>query len=202
MNHLVDLICNVYKNRGFVTFDEIQDRLDEYGASLIETNRIMGLLEEQGCRISDQDTEADDFSLYDGSFQAKEPDLATRFAPYLQKEKIQVIAGLDYDITKYDLGILYYIYLRLIMKLSKVATKQHIVCLQEAYNIFLGEGADKKIFEIQSALYAKEIDSGLRDKKKYGKVKPMCKTAISNYQHFLEKNRHHVIASCEEKLFG
>ena len=200
INRLVELICTVYKNRGFVTFDEIQEQLDNYDASLIETNRIMGLLEESGCRITDEYTGSDDFSLYDGTYCESKSEVLKRFSSFLEKERLEEIPGLDYDIKDYELGILYYAYLRLVMKLSKVATKQHIVCLQEAYNMFLDDGEDKIIFNIQSALYAQEIDADLRDKKKHGKVKPMCKTAISNYQHFLEKNRHHVIAACEEKL--
>ena len=197
---LVELVCKVYKKRGYVTFDEIQEQLDRYGASLIETNHVMGLLEENGCRITDQYAGCDDFSLYDDSHSESLCDISKRFAPFLEKEKLQEIQGLDYDIRDYELGILYYAYLRLVMKLTRVSTKKHIVCLQEAYNMFLDDGEDKIIFDIQSALYAQEIDADLRDRKKHGKVDSMYKTAISNYQHFLGKNRHHVIAACEEKL--
>ena len=200
IDNLVDLISRVYKNRGYVSFDEVQERLDKYDASLIETNHVMRLLEERGCRITEQYTEGDDFSLYDDPCKESKCDVVTRFSDFLNKEKLQGIPGLDYDIKDYELGVLYYTYLRLVMKLSKIATKQHIACLQEAYNMFLDDGEDKIIFEIQSAVYAQQIDADLRDKKKHGKVKPMCKTAISNYQHFLEKNRHHIIAACEEKL--
>lgn len=198
---LVETICNVYKNRGYVSIDEIQSKLDEHEASLIETNKIMRLLDENGCRISTTHSDSNDFSLYDGSFGENGKSIQERFSTFIEKEKINCIDGLEYQLQDYETGVLYYIYLRLILRLSKASAAKHVINLQEAYNIYLDSDEDKIIFNIQSAEYVQKIMVDLHDKKKHKKVKQIYKTAVGNYQHFLEQNMHSVIARCEEILF-
>ena len=48
---IVHKVCSVYKNRGYVTVAEIQDLLDTYNASLVETNRVFQHLIEAGCKV-------------------------------------------------------------------------------------------------------------------------------------------------------
>ena len=65
--YIVHKVCSVYKNRGYVTVAEIQDLLDTYNASLVETNRVFQHLIEAGCKISENSTNDGDFKFYDES---------------------------------------------------------------------------------------------------------------------------------------
>ena len=197
---LVKTCCTIYKNRGFITVDNIQDLLDENDATLLETNRIMSLLDELGCKITEGDSLEDDLSFYDGSKQDQGLTVLDRFSAFLKKEKIDAISSLEYALKDYEIGVLYYIYLRLTLKLTKAATIKNLKSLQNGYSSALNYGEDKVVFDIQSAEYMQKICDDLQHVSLPVKVKREYKSAIVNYQYFLTLNMHTVIANCEARM--
>ena len=121
---IVHKVCSVYKNRGYVTVAEIQDLLDTYNASLVETNHVFQHLIEAGCKISENSTNDGDFEFYDDTTPNIKDSVLRRFSAFLSKEKIDNISGLEYSLYDYENGIIYYLYLRLVMKLAKVTSKK------------------------------------------------------------------------------
>lgn len=199
MEQLVASICSVYKNRGYVTLDEVQTKLDDHNATLVETTRVMRLLSENGCKVVDRSAD-EDFDQYTETTSTLSATTIGRIREHVLKEKADPIAGLDYCITEHENAMVYYIYLRYNMKLTKPAARSSISDLQKAYLLFLGNGEDKCIFDVQSADFARHINSTLHDKKQHKKVPAAYKNATATYQYFLEKNRHRIIANFEEQL--
>lgn len=197
---IVHKVCSVYKNRGYVTVAEIQDLLDAHYASLVETNRVFQRLLETGCKVSENSTNDEDFKFYDETVQNIKDTVIRTFSSFLLKEKIDNISGLEYSLYDYENGIIYYLYLRLIMKLAKVTAKKHIVDLQKAYEKFLPEGEAKNVFDIRSAAFIQKVFLELKDPKKHRKVPREQLTAVANYQHFLSRNSHSVLAQCEAAI--
>ena len=70
LNAVADTLSTVYRKRGYIMVDDVQTKLDELGASLVETTQLIRLLEERGCRISDHGNSEDDLSMYDGSYES------------------------------------------------------------------------------------------------------------------------------------
>jgi len=200
LNVLADSLDNVYKNRGYITIEDVQTKLDDSDASLVETNQLMRLLLERGCKVTECGKQDDDLSFYDGSQEIVTPSSLRQLMLFYKKENKNRITGLDYAFEEYDEGLIYYSYLRLLMKLSKVATIRHIVTLQEAYNMFLDEGEDKAVFAIQSAAYIQKVSLALHNRKQYKKIRAVHKGALAGYQIFLTQNMHKVIAACESQL--
>lgn len=197
---IVHKVCSVYKNRGYVTVAEIQDLLDTYNASLVETNRVFQHLIEAGCKISENSTNDGDFQFYDETTPNIKDTVLRRFSAFLSKEKIDNITGLEYSLCDYENGIIYYLYLRLVMKLAKVTSKKHVVDLQKAYERFLPEGESKIVFEIKSAPFIQQIFLELKDPKKHRKIPREQLMAVANYQHFLSRNSHSLLAQCEAAI--
>lgn len=197
---IVHKVCSVYKNRGYVTVAEIQDLLDTYNASLVETNRVFQHLIEAGCKISENSTNDGDFKFYDESTPNIKDTVLRRFSAFLSKEKIDNISGLEYSLYDYENGIIYYLYLRLVMKLAKVTSKKHVVDLQKAYERFLPEGESKIVFEIKSAAFIQNVYLELKDPKKHRKIPREQLIAVANYQHFLSRNSHFLLAQCEAAI--
>ena len=197
---IVHKVCSVYKNRGYVTVAEIQDLLDTYNASLVETNRVFQHLIEAGCKISENSTNDGDFEFYDDTTPNIKDSVLRRFSAFLSKEKIDNISGLEYSLYDYENGIIYYLYLRLVMKLAKVTSKKHVVDLQKAYERFLPEGESKIVFEIKSAAFIQNVFLELKDPKKHRKIPREQLTAVANYQHFLSRNSHSLLAQCEAAI--
>ena len=194
---IVHKVCSVYKNRGYVTVAEIQDLLDTYNASLVETNHVFQHLIEAGCKISENSTNDGDFEFYDDTTPNIKDSVLRRFSAFLSKEKIDNISGLEYSLYDYENGIIYYLYLRLVMKLAKVTSKKHVVDLQKAYERFLPEGESKIVFEIKSAAFIQNVYLELKDPKKHRKIPREQLIAVANYQHFLSRNSHFLLAQCE-----
>ena len=197
---IVHKVCSVYKNRGYVTVAEIQDLLDTYNASLVETNRVFQHLIEAGCKISENSTNDGDFEFYDDTTPNIKDSVLRRFSAFLSKEKIDNISGLEYSLYDYENGIIYYLYLRLVMKLAKVTSKKHVVDLQKAYERFLPEGESKIVFEIKSAAFIQNVYLELKDPKKHRKISREQLIAVANYQHFLSRNSHFLLAQCEAAI--
>lgn len=197
---IVHKVCSVYKNRGYVTVAEIQDLLDTYNASLVETNRVFQHLIEAGCKISENSTNDGDFEFYDETTPNIKDSVLRRFSAFLSKEKIDNISGLEYSLYDYENGIIYYLYLRLVMKLAKVTSKKHVVDLQKAYERFLPEGESKIVFEIKSAAFIQNVYLELKDPKKHRKIPREQLIAVANYQHFLSRNSHFLLAQCEAAI--
>lgn len=197
---IVHKVCSVYKNRGYVTVAEIQDLLDTYNASLVETNRVFQHLIEAGCKISENSTNDGDFEFYDETTPNIKDSVLRRFSAFLSKEKIDNISGLEYSLYDYENGIIYYLYLRLVMKLAKVTSKKHVVDLQKAYERFLPEGESKIVFEIKSAAFIQNVYLELKDPKKHRKIPREQLIAVANYQHFLSRNSHFLLAQCEAAM--
>ena len=197
---IVHKVCSVYKNRGYVTVAEIQDLLDTYNASLVETNHVFQHLIEAGCKISENSTNDGDFKFYDESTPNIKDTVLRRFSAFLSKEKIDNISGLEYSLYDYENGIIYYLYLRLVMKLAKVTSKKHVVDLQKAYERFLPEGESKIVFEIKSAAFIQNVYLELKDPKKHRKIPREQLIAVANYQHFLSRNSHFLLAQCEAAI--
>lgn len=197
---IVHKVCSVYKNRGYVTVAEIQDLLDTYNASLVETNRVFQHLIEAGCKISENSTNDGDFEFYDDTTPNIKDSVLRRFSAFLSKEKIDNISGLEYSLYDYENGIIYYLYLRLVMKLAKVTSKKHVVDLQKAYERFLPEGESKIVFEIKSAAFIQNVYLELKDPKKHRKIPREQLIAVANYQHFLSRNSHFLLAQCEAAI--
>ena len=197
---IVHKVCSVYKNRGYVSVAEIQDLLDTYNASLVETNRVFQHLIEAGCKISENSTNDGDFKFYDETTSNIKDTVLRRFSGFLSKEKIDNISGLEYSLCDYENGIIYYLYLRLVMNLAKVTSKKHVVDLQKAYERFLPEGESKIVFEIKSAAFIQKVFLELKDPKKHRKIPREQLTAVANYQHFLSRNSHSLLAQCEAAI--
>lgn len=197
---IVHKVCSVYKNRGYVTVAEIQDLLDTYNASLVETNRVFQHLIEAGCKISENSTNDGDFEFYDETTPNIKDSVLRRFSAFLSKEKIDNISGLEYSLYDYENGIIYYLYLRLVMKLAKVTSKKHVVDLQKAYERFLPEGESKIVFEIKSAAFIQNVYLELKDPKTHRKIPREQLIAVANYQHFLSRNSHFLLAQCEAAI--
>lgn len=197
---IVHKVCSVYKNRGYVTVAEIQDLLDTYNASLVETNHVFQHLIEAGCKISENSTNDGDFEFYDDTTPNIKDSVLRRFSAFLSKEKIDNISGLEYSLYDYENGIIYYLYLRLVMKLAKVTSKKHVVDLQKAYERFLPEGESKIVFEIKSAAFIQNVYLELKDPKKHRKIPREQLIAVANYQHFLSRNSHFLLAQCEAAI--
>ena len=197
---IVHKVCSVYKNRGYVTVAEIQDLLDTYNASLVETNHVFQHLIEAGCKISENSTNDGDFEFYDETTPNIKDSVLRRFSAFLSKEKIDNISGLEYSLYDYENGIIYYLYLRLVMKLAKVTSKKHVVDLQKAYERFLPEGESKIVFEIKSAAFIQNVYLELKDPKKHRKIPREQLIAVANYQHFLSRNSHFLLAQCEAAI--
>ena len=197
---IVHKVCSVYKNRGYVTVAEIQDLLDTHNASLVETNRVFQHLIEAGCKISENSTNDGDFEFYDDTTPNIKDSVLRRFSAFLSKEKIDNISGLEYSLYDYENGIIYYLYLRLVMKLAKVTSKKHVVDLQKAYERFLPEGESKIVFEIKSAAFIQNVYLELKDPKKHRKIPREQLIAVANYQHFLSRNSHFLLAQCEAAI--
>lgn len=197
---IVHKVCSVYKNRGYVTVAEIQDLLDTYNASLVETNRVFQHLIEAGCKISENSTNDGDFEFYDDTTPNIKDSVLRRFSAFLSKEKIDNISGLEYSLYDYENGIIYYLYLRLVMKLAKVTSKKHVIDLQKAYERFLPEGESKIVFEIKSAAFIQNVYLELKDPKKHRKIPREQLIAVANYQHFLSRNSHFLLAQCEAAI--
>ena len=197
---IVHKVCSVYKNRGYVTVAEIQDLLDTYNASLVETNRVFQHLIEEGCKISENSANDGDFKFYDETTPNIKDTVLRRFSGFLSKEKIDNITGLEYSLCDYENGIIYYLYLRLVMNLAKVTSKKHVVDLQKAYERFLPEGESKVVFEIKSAAFIQKVFLELKDPKKHRKIPREQLTAVANYQHFLSRNSHSLLAQCEAAI--
>ena len=197
---IVHKVCSVYKNRGYVTVAEIQDLLDTHNASLVETNRVFQHLIEAGCKISENSTNDGDFEFYDETTPNIKDSVLRRFSAFLSKEKIDNISGLEYSLYDYENGIIYYLYLRLVMKLAKVTSKKHVVDLQKAYERFLPEGESKIVFEIKSAAFIQNVYVELKDPKKHRKIPREQLIAVANYQHFLSRNSHFLLAQCEAAI--
>ena len=136
---VVQKICSAYKNRGYVTVSEIQDLLDGHSASLVETNHVFQCLTEAGCRVSESSTSDGDFEFYGEAASSSKDTVLKTFSSFLLKEKIDNVPGLGYSLRDYENGIVYYLYLRLIIKLPKITAKKHIVDLQKAYERFIPE---------------------------------------------------------------
>ena len=197
---IVHKVCSVYKNRGYVTVAEIRDLLDTYNASLVETNHVFQHLIEAGCKISENSTNDGDFEFYDDTTPNIKDSVLRRFSAFLSKEKIDNISGLEYSLYDYENGIIYYLYLRLVMKLAKVTSKKHVVDLQKAYERFLPEGESKIVFEIKSAAFIQNVYLELKDPKKHRKIPREQLIAVANYQHFLSRNSHFLLAQCEAAI--
>ena len=197
---IVHKVCSVYKNRGYVTVAEIQDLLDTYNASLVETNHVFQHLIEAGCKISENSTNDGDFEFYDDTTPNIKDSVLRRFSAFLSKEKIDNISGLEYSLYDYENGIIYYLYLRLVVKLAKVTSKKHVVDLQKAYERFLPEGESKIVFEIKSAAFIQNVYLELKDPKKHRKIPREQLIAVANYQHFLSRNSHFLLAQCEAAI--
>ena len=197
---IVHKVCSVYKNRGYVTVAEIQDLLDTYNASLVETNRVFQHLIEAGCKISETSTNDGDFKFYEETTPNIKDAVLRTFSGFLSKEKIENISGLEYSLCDYENGIIYYLYLRLIMNLARVTAKKHIVDLQKAYERFLPDGESKNVFDIKSAVFIQQVFLELKDPKKHRKVPREQLTAVANYQHFLSRNSHSLLAQCEAAI--
>ena len=200
MKTIVHKVCSVYKSRGYVTVAEIQDLLDVHNASLVETNRVFQRLIEAGCKVSENSSNDEDFEFYDETIPNIKDTVLKRFSDFLSKEKIGNISGLEYSLCDYENGIIYYLYLRLIMNLTKVTAKKHIIDLQKAYERFLPEGEAKNVFDIKSAAFIQQVFMELKDPKKHKKVPREQLTAVANYQYFLSRNSHSLLAQCETKI--
>ena len=64
LNAVADTLSTVYRKRGYILVDDVQSKLDECGASLVETTQLTRLLEERGCRVSEHGDTEDDLSMY------------------------------------------------------------------------------------------------------------------------------------------
>ena len=200
LNEVADLLNTVYKNRGYVLVEDVQAQLDECGASLVESNHLMGLLAERGCKITDDNAKEDDLSLYNGSYELVSEEMISDFTSFYNKDSRNGIKGLGYSLEDFHEGVLFYAFLRLIMGLSKKASSEIIVTLQEAYNIYLPEGEDKSIFDIQSAGYVQTIMDAVHNRKRYKKIRASHKNALGTYQLYLTKNKHQIIRDCIVKM--
>ena len=200
IDKIVSIACKAYKTRGFVTIGEVQDLLDNNRASIIDTSIVMRRLEETGCKLTDSPSSGENIE----QLAADKPNDGKAIIDYLHtfyaKEQIDQIKDYRFILTEYENGMLYYAYLRLMMKLTKASAKRHISLLQEAYDIYLPDGEDKAIFDIESASFIDEIYFALHDRKKFKKATPMHKTVIANYKHYLTQNRHRIIANCEAAI--
>lgn len=197
---VIHKVCDAYKNRGYVTVAEVQELLDDHNASLLETNRIFQYLTEEGCKISEGTTSDGDFEFYNEEVPDIKDAVLRTFSTFLSKEKIDNISGFEYSLRDYENGIVYYLYLRLIMKLSKVTAKKHVADLQRAYERFLPEGEAKNVFDIRSATFIQKVFLELKDPKKHCKVPREQLTAVANYQLFLSRNSHSILAQCEAAI--
>ena len=202
LDSIAETLSIVYKKRGYILIDDVQSKLDEVGASLVETTQLIRLLEERGCKVSNQGDDGDDLSFYDGSYESIPPRSVVKFTAFYQKENKAGIPNLPYHLENYGEGLLFYAYLRLELGLSKTASTQVITTLQETYNMFLPEGEDKVIFDIDSAAYIQTVMDTIHNRKIYKKIRATHKGALGTYQMFLIQNKHRVIAACEAKLSG
>lgn len=200
LNALADLFNVVYTKRGYVLIDDIQAKLDQFGASLIESNQLMSLLAERGCKVTEAGDVDDDLSIYDGSYDLIPSAMIEDLTSFYKKDANPGIYGLRFPLENYCEGLLFYAYLRLIMGLSKVACSQIILTLQETYDMFLPDGEDKPIFDIRSAAYIQTIMDEIHNRKKYKKIRASHKSALGTYQMYLTKNKHKVISDCRSKL--
>ncbi len=196
LNTVADTLSTVYRKRGYILVDDVQSKLDEFGASLVETTQLTRLLEERGCRISDHGNSEDDLSMYDGSYERIPTASVKKLLSYYRMDAKAGIPGLSYTLEEYSEGLLFYSYLRKQLKLSRVTCIQLILTLQETYEMFLPEGEDKSIFDIDSAAYIETIFETLQNRKKYKKIRANHKSALGTYQMFLTQNKHKILAVC------
>ena len=197
LNAIADTLSTVYRRRGYLLVDDIQSKLDELGASLVETTQLTHLLEERGCRVSEHGDSEDDLSMYDGSYEFIPPASVKNLLAFYKKDAKAGIPGLSYVLEEYSEGLLFYSYLRKQLKLSRTASEQIILTLQETYELFLPEGEDKSIFDIDSAAYIETIMQTIHNRKKYKKIRAPHKSALGTYQMFLTQNKHKILAVCD-----
>ena len=88
-------------------------------------------------------------------------------------------------------------YLRNQLRLSKTACVQNILTLQETYDMYLPDGEDKSIFDIDSAAYIQTIMEAIHNRKVYKKIRAIHKSELGTYQMFLTQNKHKIIAECD-----
>ena len=200
LDAIAETLSIVYKKRGYILIDDVQSKLDEVGASLVETTQLIRLLEERGCKVSDQGDDDDDLSFYDGSYETIPLRSVEIFTAFYKKENKAGIINLPYHIEDYGEGLLFYAYLRLELGLSKTASTQVITTLQETYDMYLSEGENKVIFDIDSAAYIQTVMETIHNRKIFKKVRATHKSALGTYQMFLIQNKHRIIAACEAKL--
>lgn len=198
LNAVANSLSTVYRKRGYILADDVQSKLEEFGASLVETTKLTHLLEEHGCRISEHGDNEDDLSMYDGSYEYIPPAGAKKLLAFYKKDAEAGIPGLSYALEEYGEGLLFYCYLRKQLKLSKAASEQNILTLQETYDMFLPEGEDKSIFDIDSASYVQTIMKTIHNRKIYKKIRSTHKNALGTYQMFLTLNKHKIIAKCDD----
>ncbi len=197
LNAVADTLSTVYRKRGYIMVDDVQTKLDELGASLVETTQLIRLLEERGCRISDHGNSEDDLSMYDGSYESIPNESVKKLLAYYKMDSKAGIPGLSYSLEEYSEGLLFYSYLRKQLKLSRIACIRLIQTLQETYEFFLPEGEDKSIFDIDSAAYIETIFDAFQNRKKYKKIRANHKSALGAYQMFLTQNKHKILAVCD-----
>lgn len=197
LNAVADTLSTVYRKRGYILVDDVQSKLDEFGASLVETTQLTRLLEERGCRVSEHGDSEDDLSMYDGSYECIPPAGVKKLLAFYKKDAKAGIPGLPYTLEEYSEGLLFYSYLRKQLKLSKSACIQNILTLQETYDMYLPDGEDKSIFDIDSAAYIQTIMEAIHNRKVYKKIRAIHKSALGTYQMFLTQNKHKIIAECD-----
>lgn len=74
-----------------------------------------------------------------------------------------------------------------------------LIC-KKAYERFLPEGESKIVFEIKSAAFIQNVYLELKDPKKHRKIPREQLIAVANYQHFLSRNSHFLLAQCEAAI--
>ena len=198
LSSIADTLSTVYRKRGYILVDDVQSKLDEFGASLVETTQLIRLLEERGCRVSEHGDSEDDLSMYDGSYEYIPPAGVEKVLAFYKKDAKAGIPELPYALEEYSEGLLFYSYLRNQLKLSRTACAQNILTLQETYDMYLPDGEDKSIFDIDSAAYIQEIMEAIHNRKVYKKIRAIHKSALGTYQMFLTQNKHKIIAECDD----
>ena len=96
LNAVADILNTVYRKRGYILVDDVQSKLDEFGASLVETTQLTRLLEERGCKVTEHGDTEDDISMYDGSYEYIPPAGVEKVLAFYKKDAKAGIPGLPY----------------------------------------------------------------------------------------------------------